>query len=224
MLEQQVYYIPRLVTHCHGLLPDSAWQDIRPLDIQHAHPSSSEHRPRTCVRLLWQSDALHLRFDVDDQFVCCRHMQRQGPVCKDSCVEAFIQPAGSRGYFNFEINIAGVLHASYIQDHTRTSTGFKQWTPLDDTQLDSIMIRADRHDVIDSEMSESLTWRIICRIPRSAFEAYAGPVTFDGGACWRANFYKCADESSHPHWLSWQPVGQTLNFHQPQTFGEIYFK
>ena len=28
-----------------------------------------------------------------------------------------------------------------------------------------------------------------------------------GLVSWRANFYKCADASSHPHWLTWPPVG-----------------
>ena len=25
-------------------------------------------------------------------------------------------------------------------------------------------------------------------------------------AVWRVNFYKCADDTSHPHWLTWSPV------------------
>jgi hypothetical protein len=39
---------------------------------------------------------------------------------------------------------------------------------------------------------------------------------------WRDNFYKCGDQTSHPHWASWSPVDD-LNFHLPRCFGTICF-
>ena len=44
------------------------------------------------------------------------------------------------------------------------------------------------------------------------------------GERWRANFFKCAENSKHPHWASWSPIGPILKFHQPNRFGELYFK
>ena len=38
----------------------------------------------------------------------------------------------------------------------------------------------------------------------------------------RANVYKCGDRTSHPHWMSWNPV-RTLNFHAPDEFGQLIF-
>ncbi|MEA2735858.1 MAG: Carbohydrate-binding family 9 [Humisphaera sp.] len=32
-----------------------------------------------------------------------------------------------------------------------------------------------------------------------------------------------ADESSHPHWASWRAIGEKLNFHAPEFFGDIRF-
>lgn len=43
------------------------------------------------------------------------------------------------------------------------------------------------------------------------------------GRIWTANFQKCADETSHPHWVSWMPLPE-LNFHLPDFFGEIVFR
>ena len=38
----------------------------------------------------------------------------------------------------------------------------------------------------------------------------------------RVNFYKCADKTKKPHYVSWQPIKlPTPNFHCPQFFGEI---
>lgn len=38
----------------------------------------------------------------------------------------------------------------------------------------------------------------------------------------RANFYKCADKTKRPHFLSWRPIDLPKpDFHCPQFFGEI---
>jgi hypothetical protein len=45
------------------------------------------------------------------------------------------------------------------------------------------------------------------------------------GVTWRANFYKCADKTSHPHWLTWAPVNYPKpKFHLPEYFGRIEFE
>ncbi|MBF0230732.1 MAG: hypothetical protein HQK63_14285 [Desulfamplus sp.] len=42
---------------------------------------------------------------------------------------------------------------------------------------------------------------------------------------WRANFYKCADKTSHPHWLTWSPVDfPKPNFHIHESFGILKFE
>jgi hypothetical protein len=38
------------------------------------------------------------------------------------------------------------------------------------------------------------------------------------------NFYKCADDTENPHFLSWNPILlATPNFHCPDYFGGIFF-
>jgi hypothetical protein len=45
------------------------------------------------------------------------------------------------------------------------------------------------------------------------------------GVTWRANFYKCADKTSHPHWLTWAHVNYPKpKFHLPEYFGRIEFE
>ena len=60
-------------------------------------------------------------------------------------------------------------------------------------------------------------------IPLEIMENYVGPLRPLKDQTWRANFYKCADHSSHPHWACWSPIAQRLWFHQPQFFGELRF-
>ena len=42
------------------------------------------------------------------------------------------------------------------------------------------------------------------------FDQYFGDIQPTLSRGWRGNFYKCADESSHPHWASWAPIGPEL--------------
>ena len=44
------------------------------------------------------------------------------------------------------------------------------------------------------------------------------------GQGWSANFYKCADKTSHPHWGSWAKVEvDRPAFHLPAYFGTLEF-
>ena len=41
----------------------------------------------------------------------------------------------------------------------------------------------------------------------------------------KANFYKCADETTTPHYLSWSLIATTEpDFHCPEYFGELVFE
>jgi hypothetical protein len=77
--------------------------------------------------------------------------------------------------------------------------------------------------VVEPEIQEPTTWFIEFRIPISLLEKYVGPIGDPRGQRWTANFYKCGDKTSHPHWISWAPVDQ-LNFHLPRCFGPIVFE
>jgi hypothetical protein len=38
----------------------------------------------------------------------------------------------------------------------------------------------------------------------------------------RANFYKCADNTRIPHYVSWNPIEvASPDFHRPEFFGEL---
>ena len=65
-----------------------------------------------------------------------------------------------------------------------------------------------------------------CRSARVRKVARHLPVDADWNkAPWRANFYKCADRTSHPHCLTWAPVDFPVpNFHLPRSFGVLEFE
>jgi hypothetical protein len=62
-------------------------------------------------------------------------------------------------------------------------------------------------------------------LPFSILEKYMKVDLPMPGKKWRANFYKCGDKTSHPHWLTWAPVEfPKPNFHLPGFFGMLIFE
>jgi hypothetical protein len=199
------------------------WQQAEEARIDRFHPASSAHRPVARARLCYDSAHLYLRFCVDDCYVVAKHTQFQDPVWRDSCVEFFVQPRPSGGYFNFEINCAGALLSYYIEDCRRTPEGFARFTKLSPEDGRRIEITQSLPAPFVPERPEPVVWHVGCRIPLAVLETYAGPIGDLTGQAWRGNFFKCADDSSHPHWASWSPIGEELNFHQPRYFAPIRF-
>ncbi|MCH2115110.1 MAG: hypothetical protein MK171_09420 [Pirellulales bacterium] len=56
---------PRLDGQWH--LPP--WTDVPALAVSAFHPKSSDHRPVTGAKLLYDSDNLHVSFRVEDRYV-----------------------------------------------------------------------------------------------------------------------------------------------------------
>jgi hypothetical protein len=199
------------------------WQRAETLEISHFRPESSAHHPHTLARLLHDGTAIYVFFHVEDRYVRSVQTQYLGPVCTDSCVEWFARPRLDRGYINFELNCGGTLHSSYIEDPTRVPGGFKRFTYVDEQWARQVQIVHSMPAVVEPEIASPCTWTVAYRVPLALFEAYTGPLGELSGQVWQANFYKCGDQTSHPHWVAWAPV-QELNFHRPQDFAAIRFE
>ena len=74
------------------------------------------------------------------------------------------------------------------------------------------------------ECKNNLNWTFYFAIPIAFFVKYGDNVNPAlSGQTWRANITKCADDSSHPHWVSWQKLSK-LDFHLPECYGELTFE
>ena len=62
---------------------------------------------------------------------------------------------------------------------------------------------------IDAEIEETTAWTITLTIPNALIAEVAAPHSPRlpaPGVVWPANFYKCADASSHPHWSAFEEL------------------
>ncbi len=186
------------------------------------HPRSGAHRPRVFFRALIDKQALYVRFDVMDRHVRSLQTRPQSQVCRDSCVESFIQPSPGTAYFNFEINAGGTLLLYFIEDsRRRPEGGFARYAPVKPAWMKQVEIGHSLPATVRRTIDGPIAWAIACRIPLALFTAHLGELDVAPGAVWRGNFYKCGGDPAYPHWGMWSDVGRQLNFHQPKRFGEL---
>ena len=199
-----------------------AWAIAETLEVKQFRPESSGHRPRTLVRLLHGGRQIHGLFQVHDRYVRCVRTEYGSEVWKDGCVELFVQPKAEAGYFNFEFNCGGAFLCSYIVDPTRIPDGFREFTKVPAQIGRQIQVRTSLPHEVEPEITEPLVWSLQFSIPFGLMEHYVGPLGDVSGQAWRGNFFKCAEDNSHPHWAAWSPVDE-FNFHLPRCFGELRF-
>jgi len=196
------------------------WQTQQPLDIKLFMGEKPLHLPKAQAKLLYDDQNIYVIFRVNDQYVRATAKKNFDPVWQDSCVEFFFTPGTdiSQGYFNLESNCGGTMLLCHqtAREQNRVS--------LDLADLEQIEIAHSLDKIIDPEITEPVTWTLEHRLPVKIIEKYAPAVTPAPGVTWRANFYKCGDNTSHPHWLTWSPIeNPTPDFHLPRFFGTLEF-
>lgn len=203
---------------------DPSWSRAETLTIGHFHARGTGHTPLTQARLLHDGLALAVMFRVEDRYVVARGTAYQSPTHRDSCVEAFFRPLPDRGYCNFEFNAIGTLLLWYIDKPRRLDGSFPSYVEVPESLAATIAVNASLQEPLLEEHAGPVTWTISARVPVTLFEHFVGPLGTLSGQMWAANFYKCADDCSHPHWGSWAEIGERLDFHQPECFGAILFE
>lgn len=196
------------------------WQGMPPLPIGNPMGARPGHFPGAAVKIAYDDTALHVLFRVEDRYVRAVAARDQDSVCGDSCVEFFFTPGSdpSKGYFNVEMNCGGTL-LFHFNAGVRTGR-----VEISGSDCGLIARTHSLPRIVDPEIREPVTWTAGYAIPFALLRRYCPVTAPKPQALWRANFYKCADGTSHPHWLTWSPVDHPKpDFHRPQSFGTLQF-
>ncbi len=199
---------------------DAPWSGIPRLTLDHHVGSPPSHRPAVAAKLAWSEGFLFVSFRVDDRWVVAAAERHQDAVCNDSCVELFFTPGEhlEEGYFNIEVNCGGTV----LFHHQRTPRGTA--TLPAPSAIEAMGVRHSLPARVVPEVPGPVTWTVGYRVPIADLAAFAPVREPAPGVLWRANLYKCADRSSHPHWLAWAPIREAkLDFHVPASFGTLRF-
>lgn len=217
--QYRVHRLPEAMT-IDGRWDKPQWRDVEPLDIGHYMGEEPDHRPRTQAKALYDDTYMYVIFRVEDQYVRAVAQEAHGPVWKDSCVEFFFTPGEnvSQGYFNLEVNCGGTA-LFHFQKVPR-----KNARQMDLADMRQIEIAHSMPRIVDPEITKPTVWTLEYRIPFAILEKHCRVNRPGPGVVWRANFYKCGDDTSHPHWLTWSVVDNPEpDFHLPQFFGILEF-
>lgn len=200
----------------------SPWTQVPALQLNHAMGEPPVHFPKTQLKMAYDDQSLVFIFRVEDRFVRAVAEQHQDAVYKDSCVEFFFTPKSDSidGYFNLEMNCSGVM-LFHFQKVPRMGS-----LSVSGDDLQKLEVAHSLPKRVEPEIEQPTVWTVECRLPiavlRNYFPNLEAPAP---GVRWKANFQKCADDSSHPHWLTWAKIDHpTPDFHRPQSFGTLVFE
>lgn len=197
------------------------WKAVIPLKLENIVGEVPVFIPEVHMKMMYDDENIYVIFKVVDKFIRSVTCEINGPVWEDSCVEFFFAPDTTfpLQYFNLEINCGGtpLMHYNLIPR--------RQFKIFDNEYIKKIEIAHSLPQTVYPEIPEPVTWTIEYRIPLDILRRYANITQPKSGIMWRANFYKIAEKTSNPHYLSWSLIKTAKpDFHLPQYFGDIKFE
>ncbi len=222
MNSSSVYDVARLAGRMaiDGNWEKPGWQNAKPLALSNYMGALPAFRPVVHTKMMYDDENLYVIFRVEDQFVRCVTNMPNGPVWEDSCVEFFFSPDIylPEKYFNLEINCGGtpLMHYNIVPR--------KEIIEVSVEDLSKIEIAHSMPEMVDPEIKEPVIWIVEYKIPVSILKKYSAVTNPGPEVEWKANFYKCAEKNSNPHFITWSVVkNDKPDFHLPQFFGLLKF-
>lgn len=171
------------------------------------------YKPIVVFDIARTNNNLYIRYLVRGNSLKAVYTDDNSPVHKDSCVEFFMKKLDSDEYMNFEFNCIGTCDAALRRSR-------EDKTPLTPEKYQTIKRHSSLEFKSFEEKKGTYSWELVVAIPFElmGIDPQNLPEKIMG------NFYKCADETDFPHFLSWNPIDlPNPDFHRPDFFGEIYF-
>jgi hypothetical protein len=174
-----------------------------------------QYKPKLNFRIGHTGTEIWLKYYVSEKHIRAVEIRTNGEVYKDSCVEFFISPDGEN-YYNFEFSCIGTTHLAF-----GPGRGNRKF--VDPAVVEKIEIESSLGNKPFDNKSGNFEWEMMIRIPLSCFQY--NKITSLNGLKATANFYKCADGTPEPHFVTWNPVGtENPDYHRPEFFGKVLFE
>jgi hypothetical protein len=172
-------------------------------------------RPEVWFTMAYSGREIFLKFYVTEEFIKAEKTESNQMVCEDSCVEFFVSPSEDGIYYNFEFNPIGTCLLG-----TGTCREDSSLAPV--SVIERIRRKGSSGTKPFKERRGEFSWTITIAIPLETF--FRHDLKEFNGKTFRANFYKCGDMLTSPHYLTWNSVGtKNPDYHQPEYFGLLNF-
>lgn len=176
-------------------------------------PVKYPYKPVVAVDTARGDKELYIHFFVRGNYLLAENTGFNSPVYQDSCVEFFAHVPGEKEYYNFEFNCIGTALASKRLKRTDNDyypaelmSRIRTWSSIGNQPF------AEKKGIFSWELTVAVPFELFGLDPASL------PDKID------VNFYKCGDNTSQPHYLSWNGIETPEpDFHRVDFFGEMYF-
>jgi len=196
--------------------------------------TGEQPRLKTRFRACWTADALHIRFECEDDHVVATMEQRDDPIYLEDVVEVFIDKSGTgEVYYEFEVSPRNVVFDALIHYnggdkevdiswdakgfHTEVLDGADGWKTYE--------LRIPFAD-LDWELGqgqEQMQEQEQGHEHEHELQERGENWTPQPGAEWRWNLYRIDDDlEGNRHYWAWSPTGK-VDFHMPHRFGTLVF-
>lgn len=163
------------------------------------------------AQVCYDENYIYGRLTAKEAHILSRYEGQTDPVSADSCLEFFFTPDEHRErYFNVEINPKGTPYFGYGR------------------------LRGDRYRFVRKDLKQLLQiqtfttedgWGVTFAVPVKDLQIFAPQfVPAPGKEIW-GNFFKVAEDSQTPHFITWSKIiWEKPDFHRPEFFGKLIFK
>lgn len=173
------------------------------------------YKPEVYFSISYGKNEIFLKYYVKENFIKAEKSETNQMVCEDSCVEFFVSPENDGIYYNLEFNPIGTCLLG-------TGTSRADSKRADPEIVSKIRRLASSGNIPFREKTGEHEWTLTLAIPFEVF--FHHRIKDLKGKTFTANFYKCGDKLSVPHYVTWNPVGtKNPDYHQPEYFGTLSF-
>jgi len=218
-----IYHVKKsdAILEIDGIWEKPAWRQAKTIRLKNFLGDIPTSRSRVKARVIYDENNIYVIFMVKERDVRCTERGYNGKVWEDSCVEFFFSPdsANPTQYFNLEVNCCKSILFRY------NIIPRKEFQNIPEEDIKKIEVANTLSGTINSRNSrKKVKWTVEYRIPFVVLQKYSTITQPQKGTKWKANFYKIAEKSAYPHYMSWAMVSNAIvDFHTPQYFGNLYF-
>lgn len=175
--------------------------------------------PEVYFKAFHNGSCLFLEYSVSEHFTRALAKTDGEYVYEDSCVEFFMQVDGEDCYYNFEWNAAGTMYLTYRPGRASAEPAPKETVALVRRVSSLGVPPIAEFGSADTENK----WTLRLAIPIKTL--WHTDLDSFSGLRARANFFKCGDALSQPHYLSWSAIDTARpDYHRPEFFAPIEFE
>jgi hypothetical protein len=173
------------------------------------------YKPEVELAIAYSDHEIFLKYYITENYFKAEKTETNQMVCEDSCVEFFVSPEDDGIYYNLEFNGIGTCLLG-------SGTGRENSKRANPEIVSKIRRLTSVGNNPVREHEGKIAWNIIIAVPFGVF--FHHNIKELKGKTFRANFYKCGDMLTVPHYVTWNPVGtEKPDYHQPKYFGVLKF-